>query len=255
MPSFSRASNLTSTGISHGFFGRTGGISKGIFESLNCGLGSSDAPEHVAENRRRVAEALAADARLVTLYQVHGTNVVRVDRPLDMNRPQADAMVSAAPGIALGILAADCAPILLADVEARVIGAAHGGWKGAHAGVVESVVGAMEALGANRRRIAAAIGPCISQAQYEVGPEFYAAFLKRAAEYGRFFAPGAREDRFQFDLEAFVAHQLSRAGVGSIERLSVCTYANDSEYFSYRRATHRGETDYGRQISAILLCK
>ena len=257
MPPKRLASNLQSAkGVVHGFFGRTGGVSTGIFESLNCGPGSADPHENVIENRRRAADALASDAQLVTLYQVHGERVVRVETPWDIaNAPQADALLTNVPGIGLGILAADCAPILLADAVARVIGAAHGGWKGARAGVIESVVSAMEGLGAKRDRIVAAIGPCISQASYEVGQDLHDGFVRHSQNAARFFLPGARANHFQFDLEAYVVARLAEAGVGSIERLSVCTYANDSEFFSYRRATHRGETDYGRQISAILLCK
>jgi YfiH family protein len=240
-------------GVAHGFFGRTGGVSTGIYASLNCGPGSNDERANVIENRRRVVEAIAPDTKLVTVHQVHGNRAVSVTSPWDIGAaPQADAMATNVPGIALGILTADCAPILLADNEARVIGAAHAGWKGARAGVTRSVVDAMESLGARRERIVAAVGPCIGQANYEVGPDFRAAFSD--AQDARFFVPGAG-DRFHFALEAYVARQLDKAGVGSVEPLALCTYANESDYFSFRRTTHRGENDYGRQISAIVLRK
>jgi len=250
--------------IAHGFFGRTGGVSQGIFSSLNCGPGSADARPNVLENRRRVAQALGSSAALVTLGQIHGTKAITVAEPWPIGEspqddpkfiPLGDAMATDVPGVALGILAADCAPVLFADADAHVVGAAHAGWKGARLGVVESAVSAMEALGARRERIAAAIGPCISQANYEVGPEFRAGFVERSPADERFFAPGTRADRFQFDLEYYVAQRLAEARIGSVERLSVCTYAREAEFFSFRRATHRSEPDYGRQVSAILLCK
>ena len=251
-----RASNLQSPGVAHGFFGRKGGVSKGIYESLNCGPGSSDALDNVIENRRRASEALDSGAALVTLYQIHSAVAIRVTAPWPLESAlHADAMVTNTPGIALGILAADCAPILLADQEARVIGAAHAGWKGARAGVVEAAIAEMEALGARRERIAAAIGPCISQPNYEVGPEFHAGFVEESPNDECFFAKGIRANHYQFDLESYVAQRLSRAGLSRIERLSTCTYRNDAEFFSFRRNTHRGEKDYGRQISAIVLLK
>jgi polyphenol oxidase len=247
-----RAESLsTLPGIAHGFFGRTGGVSTGIYESLNCGPGSGDDPAHVRENRRRVRDALSA-AALNTLYQVHSPTVAAVTAPWEQG-PQADAMVTAVPGIALGILTADCAPILLADPQARVIGAAHAGWKGAIGGVAEAAVAAMERLGAARGRIAAAIGPCISQASYEVGAEFEARFVADDPANARHFAPSDRPAHYRFDLEAYVAERLGRAGIGKIERLAACTYARSADFFSFRRTTHCGERDYGRQISAIVL--
>lgn len=247
-----RADNIsTQSGIAHGFFGRSGGVSRGLYNSLNCGLGSADNADHVGENRRRVQQALGAKA-LCTLYQVHSASVVMVETPWDAG-PQADAMVSTAKGIALGILSADCAPVLLADGEAGVIGAAHAGWKGALSGVIEATVAAMEKLGARRERIAAAIGPCISQANYEVGADFRQRFVAADSAHGRYFAPGSRVQHHQFDLEAFAADRLHRAGVDNVSRLSACTYARESDFFSFRRATHRGETDYGRELSAIML--
>jgi YfiH family protein len=233
---------LTSARIAHGFFGRGGGVSKGIFASLNCGPGSGDARGDVIENRARVAEALAPGAVLLTLHQIHSGEAVTVTAPWKLGEgPKADAMATNVPGLALGILTADCAPALLADGEAGVIGAAHAGWKGALGGVTDSVIAAMESLGARRERITAAIGPCISQANYETGPEFRERFP------ARFF-----QDR-QFDLEAYAAERLASAHIQNVARLGTCTYAREADFFSYRRATHRGEADYGRQVSAIVL--
>ena len=249
-----KASALDAPGIAHGFFGRTGGVSRGIYDSLNCGPGSKDDRAHVMENRRRATEALAPGARLVTCYQIHSADAVIVTEPWEIAaNPKADAMATGRPGIALGILTADCAPILLADAEARVIGAAHSGWNGAISGVAESVVAAMVRLGAKHERIRAAIGPCISQPAYEVGPEFEARF--RAADPGnaRYFMPGARDGHFQFDLPAYAAQQLIETGIAEVETLAACTYAREADFFSYRRATHRKEPDYGRELSAIVL--
>lgn len=247
-----RASNLAEMSpIAHGFFGRTGGVSRGLYASLNCGLGSGDDAASVAENRRRARVALGASA-LNTLYQVHSPTAVSVAAPWKAG-PQADAMVTKTRGIALGILSADCAPVLFADVEAQVIGAAHAGWKGALSGVIEATVAAMEGLGARRARIAAAIGPCIAQANYEVGEEFRARFVAADTDNARFFAAGTRTGHHQFDLEDFVAQRLVHAGMANVERLSTCTYAREAEFFSFRRATHRGEKDYGRELSAIVL--
>ena len=232
-----RASNLTTA---HGFFGRAGGVSNGIFASLNCGPGSGDERGDVTENRRRVSETLGG--KLLTLYQIHSAEAVVVAEPWEQG-PQADAFVTNVPGLALGILTADCAPVLFEDSEAKVIGAAHAGWKGAAGGVTDSAIAAMERLGAKRSRIAAAIGPCISQANYETGPEFRERFD------ARFFSGR------HFDLESYVAERLESAGIGRVARVSACTYAREADFFSYRRATHRGEKDYGRQISAIVLAK
>jgi YfiH family protein len=247
-----RAPNLAALrGIAHGFFGRSGGVSDGLYSSLNCGPGSDDVAEHVGENRRRVQQVLGGKA-LNTLYQIHSPNVVTVGEGWTQG-PQADAMVTATPGIALGILTADCAPVLFADPQAHVVGAAHAGWKGALGGVLEATLGAMEILGAQRGRIAAAIGPCISQANYEVGPEFRARFIAVSAANVRFFVPSTRAEHHRFDLEGYVSERLSVAGVDKIAALSACTYARADDFFSFRRATHRGEKDYGREISAILL--
>jgi purine-nucleoside/S-methyl-5'-thioadenosine phosphorylase / adenosine deaminase len=248
------ADTLSAPQTAHGFFGRAGGVSEGIYASLNCGPGSKDAREQVLENRRRATAALASGARLVTLYQVHSAEAVAVTLPWDIpDNPKADAMATDRPGIALGILTADCAPILLAEPEARVIGAAHAGWNGAIQGVAESVIAAMTRLGAKRDRIHAAIGPCISQSAYEVGPEFAERFRAADSANTRFFVPSKRDAHWQFDLPAYVAEQLRRTGIAQVEIVPACTYAREADFFSYRRATHRKEPDYGRQLSAIVL--
>jgi YfiH family protein len=240
--------------IAHGFFGRTGGVSKGIFVSLNCGPGSGDVRADVIANRRRVADTLSPHAELLTLYQVHSGAAVTVTAPWALGEgPQADAMATNVPGLALGILTADCAPVLFADAEARVIGAAHAGWKGALSGVTDAAIAAMETLGARRDRIAAAIGPCISQANYEVGAEFRARFADAAPGNARWFVPSDRDGHYRFDLEGYVAARLEAASLAHVERVSACTYAREDDFFSFRRATHRGEKDYGRQVSAIVL--
>ncbi|UEM04655.1 peptidoglycan editing factor PgeF [Skermanella rosea] len=241
--------------IRHGFFTKRGGVSTGIYASLNCGLGSNDDPRHVAENRRRCAAAFDLEPdRLVTLYQVHSPDVVTVERPWRPGEtpPRADAMVTATPGVALGILTADCVPVLFADAEAGVIGAAHAGWKGAKAGVIEATIGAMKALGARPERIVAAIGPCIAQRSYEVGPEFPAPFLDEDAANGDFFAPARRAGHFMFDVGGYVARRLGRSGVAALQRCPNDTVAEEDRFFSYRRATLRGEADYGRGISVIV---
>ncbi|MDT8344471.1 MAG: peptidoglycan editing factor PgeF [Thermohalobaculum sp.] len=238
-------------GTAHGFFTRQGGVSTGIWAGLNCGPGSDDDPEAVAENRARVAAGLGAGA-LVSLHQIHSADVVTVTEPWGAERPKADAMVTDRPGVALGILTADCAPILFADPEARVIGAAHAGWKGAIGGVAEATLDAMTALGARRARITAVIGPTISQRAYEVGPEFVERFLDDDPDHARFFAGGAG-GRAQFDLPGFLLARLRAEGVAEAVWTGHCTYADAARFFSYRRATHRGEPDYGRLVSAILI--
>jgi len=249
-----RADTLDSPNIAHGFFGRTGGVSAGLFATLNCGPGSGDDLAAIAENRRRVAAALGHDVALINVHQIHSGNAVRVTEAWKMGEgPQGDAMATKVPGIALGILTADCAPVLFADPQAGVIGAAHAGWKGALTGVLEATLEAMERLGAGRARIAAAIGPCIAQANYEVGPEFRARFRDVDAANARFFITSDRADHFRFDLEGYAAARLAAAGLGDVARLSACTYAREADFFSYRRATHRREGGYGRQVSAILL--
>lgn len=238
--------------VQHGFFTRKGGASSGIFAGLNCGVGSSDQTEVVAINRARVAEAMAVPLdHLVGVHQVHSPDVVTVTGPLPV-RPQADAMVTATPGIALSILTADCQPVLFCDPKAGVIGAAHAGWRGAVGGVLEATVAAMTDLGATPAGISAVIGPSISQAAYEVGPEFFETFTDEDHDNTRFFANG-KGDRMLFDLPAYGLHRLRAAGVGHAEWTRHCTYADPDRFFSFRRTTHLGEADYGRLISVIRL--
>lgn len=238
--------------LQHGFFTRKGGASSGIFDGLNCGLGSSDQAEIVKINRARVAEAMDVPREaLITVHQVHSADVVTVEGPLE-DAPRADAMVTDRPGLALGILTADCQPVLFADAEAGVVGGAHAGWRGALDGVLDATLDAMEALGAQRGRIHAVIGPSISQRAYEVGPEFIEDFLADDPENTRFFASG-RGDRYQFDLPAYGVHRLRRAGVGLAEWTRHCTYSEPERFFSYRRSVHLEEVDYGRLISVIRL--
>lgn len=239
--------------VAHGFLGRTGGVSTGDHASLNVGLGSQDARANVVVNRTRAVDAVAKGAKLVTIHQVHSSTTLTVTGPFpDDARPEADAMATDRPGLALGILTADCAPILLVDTEAQVIGAAHAGWKGAMTGIARSAVEAMEKLGAQRERIRAAIGPCIGRASYEVDDDFRKRFEAIDLDNEKFFVPGAPGHHY-FDLEAYLASWLAYAGVKTVETLGIDTYANEDRFFSYRRATHRGESDYGRQISIIAL--
>lgn len=240
-------------GVPHGFLGRRGGVSTGMCAGLNSGFGSGDDPAVVAENRRLAVGAVAPGATLVSVYQVHGERVVDVDTPWpDDDRPHADAMVTGRPGIALGILTADCTPVLLADAAAGVVGAAHAGWKGAYAGVLENVVAAMARRGARRERIVAAVGPVIGRKSYEVDAGFFERFVAADAANARFFGDG-RPGHHQFDLEAFVLARLAAAGVTRAEALGLDTYAAPDRFYSYRRATHRGEPSYGRQLSIIAL--
>ncbi len=244
------------SGIAHGFFGRQGGVSEGIYAALNCGLGSKDARDLVGENRRRVADHLgAAPNRLLTAYQHHSADAIVVTEPWTFETmPKADALVTATRGIAVGALAADCAPVLFADAEAGIVAAAHAGWKGALGGVLESAVATMEKIGARRERIVAALGPCIGPEAYEVGPEFEANFIAQSPEYRRFFRQtSSASGRPYFDLPAFVLARLGAMGLGEVESCTRCTYSYPDDFFSYRRTTHRGEPDYGRQISAIVL--
>ena len=245
---------LTSDALlpSHGFFTRKGGASSGIFKGLNCGPGSSDLSEIVAINRARVATALGvAPDHLMTLHQVHSADVITVTEPFT-TRPRADAMVTNVPGLALGILSADCQPMLFADAEAGVIGAAHAGWRGARDGVLEATLAAMVALGAKPAHIHVVIGPCISQPVYEVGPDFFAAFTEDDPATARFFANG-KGDRMLFDLPGYGLHRLRAAGVGHAEWTGHCTYSDPDRFYSFRRTTHAGEADYGRLISVIRL--
>lgn len=244
---------LASAGIRHGFFTRIGGVSEGIYRGLNTGTGSGDDPARVRENRRRVAEWMGVGPHnLLSLHQVHSPDAIIVREPFAGDRPKADALVTDRPGLALGASAADCGPVLFADGEAGVIGAAHAGWKGALAGILESTIAAMESLGARRDRIVAVLGPSISQKNYEVGPEFVERFVGADSSNERYFAPSGRAGHALFDLNAYTVDRLARAGVqaGMIGR---CTYAEEELFFSYRRTTHRKEADYGRLISAIAL--
>ena len=237
----------------HGFFTRTGGVSEGIYRGLNVGLGSQDERENVHENRARVARWFAVEPdRLATVHQIHSPDVVVVDESYDGARPQADAMVSNTPGVVLGVLAADCGPILFCDPEARVVGAAHAGWKGALYGVLENTIAAMEKLGAKRENIIASLGPSISHRNYEVGPEFVERFLGVDKTYERYFKPSEKPGHAMFDLPGLTTQRLKDAGV-TAENLDICTYPDEDRFFSYRRTTHRQEPDYGRQISAIMI--
>lgn len=244
---------LELAGIRHAFFTRRGGVSTGLYESLNLGRGSKDDPAAVAENRRRAAAHLGVGpGALLACFQIHSATVEIASEPWGDRRPEADAVVTARPGLACGALAADCAPVLLADPEARVVGAAHAGWKGALSGVVGAAVEAMIRLGADRARISAAVGPCIGPASYEVGPDFHARFMAEAPGSERFFSPAQGEKR-RFDLPAFVLHRLAEAGVDQAEWVGADTFADQGRFFSNRRAFHRGEPDYGRLMSAIVL--
>ena len=240
--------------IRHAFFTRQGGVSEGIYASLNGGIGSSDDPAKVQENRRRMAETLkvAPDA-LISVYQVHSPDAVTVEGPWQGERPKADAMVTAVPGLALGITTADCGPVLFADAQARVIGAAHAGWRGAVTGVLESTLDAMERLGARRANIVAVLGPTISQKAYEVGPDFMQRVDEIAPGNQRFFRPSEKPGHAMFDLPGFIGARMAAAGIASFSNLDLCTYSDEERFFSYRRTTHRGEPDYGRLISAIAL--
>lgn len=246
--------------ISHGFFTRRGGVSSGLYEGLNVGPGSSDQPALVEENRRlALAQLCQGDAVLCTAYQTHSAEVVIIDQPWAVgDAPRVDAMVTSRPGIALGILTADCAPVLLVDAGAGVIGATHAGWKGALGGVVEATVKAMETLGADRSRVSAAIGPAIAQQSYEVGPEFRDEFLQADSAAKKYFATGGAghkggDDRFQFDLPGYVENALRRGGIESVWCAGLDTYEMAGDFYSYRRTCHRDEADYGRQLSAIVL--
>jgi YfiH family protein len=239
-------------GVRHAFFTRQGGVSQGIYASLNVGLGSRDDPEAVQENRRRAAARLGA-SHLLTCYQIHSARAVVADGEWPGDAPEADAVVSRAAGVACGALAADCAPVLLADPEARVVAAAHAGWKGALGGIVEAAIDQMEAQGARRERLRAVIGPCIGPRSYEVGPEFLERFVAASSAYERFFAPGAAPEKRLFDLPGFVLGRLRAAGVGACEWIGRDTCAEAELFFSNRRAFKRSEPDYGRLLSAIVL--
>ena len=243
------------TGIRHAFFTRNGGVSPGIYASLNAGVGSNDDPQNVAANRARMAASLGvAPERFLTCYQIHSPHVVVAETPWSGDaRPRADAIVTNRPGLAIGISTADCGPVLFADPGARIVGAAHAGWRGALAGVTDATIAAMERLGAARARIVAAIGPMIRQPDYEVGPDLRDQFIAAAPANQRFFASADRDGHFMFDLAGYVASRLAAASIGAIEDLGACTYADPTRFYSYRRMTHRGEADYGRHINAIVL--
>jgi YfiH family protein len=242
------------SGLRHAFFTREGGVSQGIYASLNAGIGSQDDPAHVAENRRRIAEAMGvAPANFLSLYQVHSPDAVIADGPWDAaSRPRADAIVTRTPGLAIGVTAADCGPVLFADPRARVIGAAHAGWKGALTGVLEKTVDAMETLGSRRSDISVAIGPLIRQRSYEVSAEFVARFTETDRAYTAFFIPSERDGHAMFDLGGFIRMRLEHAGVETIDDTGIDTYS-DERFFSYRRSVHRKEPDFGRHVHAIVL--
>ncbi len=241
--------------IRHGFFSRNGGVSDGAYDSLNCGYGSGDAAEKVSENRARAMAMLElGDGRLVTAYQCHSATVVEVEEPWDReNAPRVDAMVTRRPKLALGILTADCAPVLMAAAKGRAVGAAHAGWRGALAGILEATIEAMIALGAEREAIVVGVGPLIGQRSYEVGPEFPAPFLAQSEDNGDFFYPARRQGHFMFDLKGYIGRRLGRARVGRVQILPCDTCAEEDRFFSYRRSCLRGESDYGRGLSAIYL--
>jgi YfiH family protein len=242
-------------GVRHAFFTRAGGVSQGIYTSLNGGPGSKDAPAQVAENRARMAAALGVAAdRLLTAYQIHSPDVLTIDKPWTIDeRPRVDAIVTRTPGLAIGVTTADCGPVLFADAAAGVIGAAHAGWRGALTGVLEATIAAMERCGAERARIVAALGPMIRQPNYEVGPEFVTRFEADDRANERFFRPSPQPNHALFDLPGYIAARLAAAGLRHVEDLGQCTYAEEARFFSYRRSTHRAEADYGRHINAIAL--
>ncbi|MGO9398786.1 MAG: peptidoglycan editing factor PgeF [Xanthobacteraceae bacterium] len=249
------AETLKIAGIRHAFFTREGGVSGGLYSSLNGGVGSRDHAGHIAENRARMAAALDVEPHcFLTAYQVHSPEVAVAETPWPVEaRPRADAIVTRTVGLAIGVTTADCGPVLFADPAARVVGAAHAGWRGALSGVVEATVAAMERLGATRGRIRAVLGPMIRQGNYEVGPDFIGRFAAEDAGSADFFRPAAREGHALFDLAGYIAARLNRAGVQQIEDLGFCTYAEPARFFSFRRTTHRAEPDYGRHVNAIAL--
>ena len=242
-------------GIVHGFFTREGGVSGGVYASLNGGLGSEDERGRVVENRARMAAALGVEpSHFATVHQYHSPDVVVIDRPWhEAERPKADALVTRTPSLAIAVSSADCGPLLFADAKAKVIGAAHAGWKGALTGVIEATVATMESQGAKRENIKAALGPMISRKAYEVGPEFETRFRETDESSGDFFVPSERPGHFMFDLPGYIGRRLQAARVGEIEDLQRCTYAEETLFYSYRRMTHRRERDYGRHLSAIAL--
>jgi polyphenol oxidase len=254
IPPYISAASLAHPGTRHAFFTREGGVSSGVYASLNGGTGSRDDPEKVRENRNRMAAALGLSAEhLLVCFQVHSAEAIVVNEPWQGARPRCDGMVTAVPGLALGVTGADCGMLLFSEPQARVIAAAHAGWKGALNGIVEATVAQMEKLGARRANISVALGPMIGAKSYEVGPEFEARFVAADAGYNRFFTPSSRDGHAYFDLPAFIAMRAEEANVGSFEDLALDTYSDEARFFSYRRMTHRGEPDYGRLIAAIAL--
>jgi len=249
------ATSLALTGIRHGFFTRAGGVSSGLYASLNGGVGSRDDAGKVLENRVRMAAALGVEPRrLLTAYQTHSPNVVVAEAPWTTeNRPRADAIVTRMRALAIGVTTADCGPVLFAEPRAGVIGAAHAGWRGALTGVIEATIAAMERLGAAQRQIRAAIGPMIRQGNYEVGPDLVERFRADDPASSRFFGPARRDGHAMFDLAGYIAARLKRAGITEVEDVGLCTYADPEQFFSYRRSTHRAEADYGRHVNAIAL--
>jgi len=246
---------LAVSGIKHGFFTRQGGVSQGLYATLNGGVGSQDDPARVAENRRRMADHLGVEARhLLVPYQIHSAEALHVTEPF-IERPHCDALVTATPGLALGVTGADCGILLFAEPLSHVIGAAHAGWKGALTGILESTLSAMEKLGAARENIRVVLGPTIAQKSYEVGPEFLERFTEVAPDHAHFFAPSGRDGHMMFDLPGFIGMRLRAAGVQSFCDLALDTYTNEDDFFSYRRCVHRREADYGRQVAAIALVK
>jgi YfiH family protein len=245
----------TLPGIRHAFFTRAGGVSSGVYASLNGGVGSADTPQNIIENRARMAAALSVRPdHFLTAYQIHSADVVVAQTPwATSDRPRADAIVTREPGLAIGVSTADCGPVLFADPQAHVVGAAHAGWRGALTGVLEATLATMERLGADRRRIVAATGPMIRQPNYEVGLDLIGRFVAADRDNDRFFEPAERAGHAQFDLASYIRLRLERAGVAEIEDLGLCTYAEPERFYSYRRATHRAEPDYGRHINAIAL--
>ena len=254
-PAFLTAPGLAAPGIAHAFFTREGGVSAGVYASLNGGVGSRDDPAAVSENRARMAAVLGvAPARLLVPYQIHSADALHVSAPWPADeRPRCDGLVTAATGLALGVTGADCGMILFADARAKIIGACHAGWKGALTGILEATLAAMEQLGASRANVHCALGPTIAQASYEVGPEFMARFIEADARNSAWFAPSPRDGHSMFDLPAYIAMRLEKARVGGFHDLALDTYANEDQLYSYRRSVHRNEHDYGRLVGAIAL--
>ena len=246
-----QSATLAAAGVKHAFFTRNGGVSEGVYASLNGGVGSSDARENVAENKRRMAETLGVSAeRFLVPFQIHSADCLVVDKPWT-ERPRCDGLATATPGLVLGVTGADCGMILFADPKAAVVGACHAGWKGALSGVIEATISAMEKLGARRAETIVALGPTIGPNSYEVGPEFFAQFVAQSPEHARFFSPSVKAEHKMFDLPAFIGFRTEQARVASFENLALDTYADETRFYSYRRTTHRKEPDYGRLVSAV----